>query len=75
MEKATVNKATPTRLMGVFWKVLLILKDHHSFFYYPNGTLKKETDPFTKSTTYTYDWQRLQSVTDYLSNTSIPPLL
>ena len=42
-----------------------------TFSYHPNGTLEKETDPFTKSTSYSYDeWQRPQSVTDYLGNSS-----
>lgn len=39
------------------------------FEYYDNGTLKSETDPHGKTTTYGYDpWQRMSQITDYLGN-------
>ena len=40
-----------------------------TFDYYDIGTLKSETDPYSNTTSYTYDaWQRPSTVTDYLGN-------
>lgn len=41
-----------------------------TFTYYPNGTLKTETNPYGQTSTYEYDgWFRKSKMTDYLQKT------